>query len=93
MLPIEFEGQNVIYGKDQKEYLPLPAYVSNDGIATSCWEFTDEEIETLVKTKRMYISQMTFNQPLMPVLPQVQWEVHKPEEKATEPPAEMKKVD
>jgi hypothetical protein len=29
MKPIEFKGQNTVYAKDQKEYLPLPAFKYN----------------------------------------------------------------
>lgn len=39
------------------------------GVVISCWELTDEEIENLVKSKRLYISQMTFCRGLSPILP------------------------
>lgn len=71
MKPIEFKGQNIVFAKDQKEYLPLPAMKLPDGNVITCWEFTDEEIEQIVKNKKMYISQLTFNLPLQPILPMV----------------------
>lgn len=69
MKPIETEQTNVIYAKDQPEYQPLPANKTEDGTVTSCWELTDEELLQVMATKRIYISQMTFNKPLQPILP------------------------
>lgn len=67
MKPIEFEGQNVIYAKDQPEYNPLPAHRGPDGTVTSCWEFNDEDIEHIIKHRKIFISQMTFNKALQPI--------------------------
>jgi hypothetical protein len=64
--PIEFPGQNVVYGKDQKEYLPLPAKKEEDGTVTTCWELTPEERMQVFNTGKIYLKQMTFNQPLQP---------------------------
>ena len=36
MKPIEFPEQNVVYAKDQPEYVPLPAYRTNDGEVVFC---------------------------------------------------------
>lgn len=38
MTPIEFPEHNVVFAKDQPEYLPLPAHKSNGvtGEVTSC---------------------------------------------------------
>lgn len=69
MKPIEFNGQNVVYGENQPEYLPLPALKLPDGQVITCWELSDEEIEVIVKNKKMYLSQLTFNHPLQPILP------------------------
>lgn len=71
MKPIDFEGANVVYAKDQPEYLPLPAKKEPDGKVTTCWELTDEEIEVILKTKKLYIQMLTFNNPLTPILPSV----------------------
>lgn len=71
MQPIEFPGSNVVFGKDQPEYRQLPALALQDknGIVITCWEFTDEEVEEIIKTKKMYIQQMTFNKGIQPLLP------------------------
>lgn len=69
MKPIEFKGHNIVYGKDQEEYQPLPALKLPDGTVISCWELTDEEKETVIRTGKIYIQQMTFNESLQPILP------------------------
>jgi len=69
MKPIKFNECNVTYGNNQSEYMPLPAYLENGekGQVVTCWELTDEEIENIVKTKKIYHSQLTFNSPLQPI--------------------------
>ncbi len=68
MIPIEFEGQNVVFAKEQPQYNKLPAHISECGIVTTCWELTPEERIDLIETGRVYLRQMTFNNPLQPVL-------------------------
>lgn len=72
MTPIEFKGCNVIFGKDQPEYLPLPAMRMPDGQVITCWQLTDEEVETMVKNRCIYFQQLTFNQSLQPIKPLVE---------------------
>lgn len=73
MKPIDFPGVNFTFAKDQPEYQPLPVMYLQDqeGSVISCWELTDEEIETIVKSKRLYLKQLTFYKPLQPILPTV----------------------
>lgn len=66
MKPIEFDGCNVTFAKDQPEYLPLPAHRKEDGEVVSCWELTDEEIQEVIKTKKIYLSLLTFNKRIQP---------------------------
>ena len=67
MKATEFPEQNVVYAKDQPEYLPLPAHKTKEGIVITCWEPTEEELLKLIETRKVYLSQMTFNAPLQPV--------------------------
>jgi hypothetical protein len=57
MKPVEFPEQNMILrpAKGTEDYVqPLPCY--NNGAQTiSCWELTDEEVEEVVKTRRIYM--------------------------------------
>ncbi len=71
MKPVEFKGQNVVFAKDQPEYLPLPALRLPDGEVITCWEFSEEELQEVIRTKRIYFSQLTFNTHLQPILPLV----------------------
>jgi len=42
-LVIDGEATEVVFGKDQPEYLPLPAVVYPDGRILIEWTFTEEE--------------------------------------------------
>lgn len=52
MTPVEptiHEGaQLVVFAKDQKEYIPLPASVDPSGLVMTEWEPTAEELERLL---------------------------------------------
>lgn len=69
MTPIAFEGQNVVYAKDQPEYLPLPAHQGIDGRVTTCWTLTLRERLKLLFTGRLWFQQLAFGHPLQPQLP------------------------
>ncbi len=71
MKPVEFEGANQTYAKDQPEYIPLPVRKFSNGLTMSFWEFSDAEIDQIIKQRGMYHSQQTFYQPLQPILPAV----------------------
>lgn len=72
MTPIQFPGSNVTFAKDQPEYLPLPAHVSNhDGRVTSCWKLTARERIKALFTGRLWLQQLAFGQPLQPQRPSV----------------------
>jgi len=64
---IDFEESNCVFAKDQEEYLSLPAYKGGDKVV-SCWELSDEDIEKLKETKKIYLCLLTFNRPLQPQL-------------------------
>lgn len=71
MEPIEFHGQNIIFGEGQPAYIPLPAMKMPDGEVFTYWSISDEEIEIIKQTKCIYFKQLTFNQPLQPIRPMV----------------------
>lgn len=71
MNPVEFKGSNIVFGKDQPQYKPLPALVLEDGQVITCWELSDEEVQEIVKNRKLYINQMTFLRDLQPILPSV----------------------
>ena len=75
MNPIEFEGHNTVYAKDQPEYLPLPVFKSKTGEVTSCWRLTWVERLQVLFFGRVYITILTFNKPLQPLRPSVDWSI------------------
>jgi len=82
MEPIEFEGANVVYGAKQEEYKPLPAEKRGNpemGEVLTCWKLTPEELKAIKKTGQIWLSCLTFGQPLQPVY----LSVEKPEEYAS----------
>lgn len=77
MKPIEFPEQNIVFAKNQKEYLPLPAYMANDekGTAVTCWQLTWRERIKILFTGKLWWTQLTFGQKLQSQLPSVfKWE-------------------
>jgi len=68
MKAINFEGNNFVLAEDQPEYESLPVHVKYNIIPegevpweiTACFEFSDEEIQELIKTKKLYYSQLVF---------------------------------
>lgn len=69
MKPVEFEGMTTVFAKDQPQYQPLPAKVTPgpNGEVTTVWELTDKELEEVIRTKRISLSQWTFNKGLQPI--------------------------
>lgn len=67
MKPVEFPGVNVVFAKDQPEYMPLPAMkIPNDpqGLIITKWQLSPEELERVKETGTIHLSMLTFNQPL-----------------------------
>jgi hypothetical protein len=69
MKPIKFKGQTCTFAEHQPEYIPLPAYRVKDdpkGEVVSCWHLSFRERLRLLFTGRLWVSLLTFNQPLTP---------------------------
>jgi hypothetical protein len=71
MTPIKFHGCNITYGKDQPQYKALPAMINPQGQVITCWELSEEEIQIMLETKKVWINLLTFGKPLQPMLPYV----------------------
>ena len=68
--PIGLRGfKQVVYAKDQPEYLPLPALRSNDaqGWVITVWRLTWWERIKIFFGADLYASFLTFNRPLQPM--------------------------
>ena len=70
MNPIGFDQVNTVFGKNQPEYQPLPAYATKDEVI-SCWQLTWREALKLVFTRRLWLRQLTFGSTLQPQCPEV----------------------
>lgn len=57
---------NVEFAKNQEEYQNLPAHKFDNGLVCCCLELDKDELEEIIKTGKVYISFLTFNQPLQP---------------------------
>ena len=71
MKPIETKSTNCVYAKDQPQYLQLPVHKTEDGMVTSCWQFSFRERLRVLFTGKLFVSQLTFNLPLQPIRPSV----------------------
>lgn len=68
MKGIEFKHQNVVFAKDQPEYLPLPALKidSPNGEVVTCWKMSFKERIKVLFTGKVWMSLMMFDKPLTP---------------------------
>ncbi len=70
MNPIKFEEVNVVFGENQPEYIPIPAFkVLNDENCevVTCWKLTLTERLKLLFSGKLWVSNLTFNKPFSPV--------------------------
>lgn len=69
MKPVQFPEQNVTFAADQPEYRNLPAFKENNQPFTvvSCWELSPEELEEVKRTGKVWVSTLTFGNPLQPL--------------------------
>ena len=68
MKPINFDGADTVFGKNQPEYLPLPAKQVDNNTIMTCWELSDDDILLINSSKKIWLGIMTFGKPLQPVL-------------------------
>ena len=66
MKPIKFKEANVTFAENQPEYIPLPAWKSDDGIVISCWKLNWKERFKLLINGKIWLRILTFNKPLQP---------------------------
>lgn len=71
MRGIEFPQSNIIFGKDQEQYLELPACIlpnSDTGEVVFCWKLTWRERFKLLFTGKLWHQVLTFDAALQPQL-------------------------
>ena len=67
MKPKKFQEANVVYGEGQPEYKPFPAHKTKEGQAIFCFELDEAERKKIAETGELWVSLLTFNQPLQPI--------------------------
>lgn len=78
MKPIRFPQTNTIFGVGQKGVNELPAYRAPNGDVYTLWELTEEEIKTLLETKKIWCCQITGGRRVQPQLLKVAEPEQKP---------------
>ena len=70
MEPKQFDGANCVYGANQPEYKDLPAqrYDGPLGQVVTCWKLSPEELRKVQETGEIWLSLLTFGNPLQPVM-------------------------
>jgi hypothetical protein len=63
----EYNATEVVFAKDQPEYLPLPALSFRDGLIVTCWSLTWRERLRLLFGGNVFLGTLTFNKALQPV--------------------------
>lgn len=71
MEPVRFKGVNCYIAEDQDQYLTLPAYkeIGECGAVTSCWKLSWKERIKIVFSGCIFFTVWTFNEPLQPQRP------------------------
>ncbi len=67
MKSIEFDGQNVVFAKDQDEYANLPAHSQSNGLVTFCMKLDAREFKKLKEKNYVNITVLNFNRPVQPI--------------------------
>jgi hypothetical protein len=68
MTPKNFDEVNVVFAKDQPEYIPLPAFLNEapTGEVITCWRLSFRERIRLLFTGEIWLCMLTFHRPLTP---------------------------
>lgn len=67
--PIRFPQTNIIFGQNQEGVKPLPAHIENVAHRPvhTLWELDDDEIEEIVRTRQIWVTVLTYGEPLQPL--------------------------
>ena len=80
MTPIEYGETTRVFGKNQDQYSPLPARVTDTGEVVSCWKLSFRERLSVLFRGRIFLCVWTFNRPLQPVSLGIEDPIMPPEE-------------
>ena len=57
----------IVFAKDQPEYIPLPALKFQDGLVVTRWSLSFWERVSILFGDSVYLGLLTFNNPLQPI--------------------------
>jgi len=63
------KSYEIVFAKDQPEYLPLPAIKTTDGQVITRWKLSLKERIIILFTGNLFLRQLTFNNQLQPQSP------------------------
>jgi hypothetical protein len=69
MIPVQFPEANGTLALNQSEYEPIAIYAFHDeqGRVVCCFRLSDAEIEEIVRTRTLWLQQLTFGQRFQPI--------------------------
>jgi hypothetical protein len=73
MSPVAYDPETrwgvseIVFAKDQPEYIPLPALKFSDGLVVTRWNLSWAERIMLLFGGSVYLGMLTFNNPLQPI--------------------------
>jgi hypothetical protein len=67
VLTPELVPDEIVYGANQTQYIPLPVLRNNKGVVMSRWKLSDNEREAVAAGADILLSVHTYNGPLQPV--------------------------
>lgn len=65
--PLAIGAQRIVFAENQPEYNPLPALRFGDGCVVTRWQLTWRERLQVLLGRGIFLSLLTFNQPLQPM--------------------------
>jgi hypothetical protein len=68
VFPSRPSTSEVVFAKDQPQYIPLPAHRAPDGDVTTRWRLSWKERAQVALFGDVWLTVLTFNDPLQPVL-------------------------
>ena len=74
MIPVQFPEANAVLARDQDEYEPLPIhrFYDAEGRIAMCFRLSPAEIEEIMRTKTLWIQQLTFGHAFQPIACSIQ---------------------
>jgi hypothetical protein len=69
MKPVPFDQATAVLAEDQDVYrqLPIEWVPEHEGQMISCWELSEDELEEVLRQRKIWLSVSTFGEPMQPV--------------------------